>query len=139
MTNKNNLILTGSDYRAAFSIPGSNVYMLKTAVSIGWTEAAEGELIYAVGNEFPIGNKQNAFSFKGKLSIQEGEMFNILQNEGLVSAIQLPNVTISITSTVGGPSYTFSGLCINTSAIDVKAKDKETLRNLDWTAINVTN
>lgn len=137
MANLNNIILTAADYKVALNIPGVGVFMLKTVNQISWQDSAENEMIYRVGDEFPIGNKQNAYKFSGKLSIQNGEMFSILQDAGLVSAIQIPNATISVTSLTNGPSITYSGMCINTSGVDVKAKDKETLVNMDWTAIAI--
>ena len=135
--NQNSIIITAADYKVALNIPGAGVFMLQTMGNIGWSDTAENELIYAVGDEYPIGNKQNAFKFSGKFSIQEGEMYNILVNAGLDSAIQIPNATLSITSLLGGPSYTYIGVCINSSTIDVKAKDKESMRNMDFTAMRV--
>jgi hypothetical protein len=138
MPNQNSIIFTGADYKAAFNIPGVGVFMLKTLNNLGWDEAADNEMIYAIGDTEPIGNKQNASKYSGKFSIQEGEMYNILVAAGTKSAIKLQNVTLSITSLVGGPAYTFSGMCLNTSGIDVKAKDKESIRNIAWTAISIS-
>jgi hypothetical protein len=138
MPNLNSIILTGSDHKVALMIPGSGVYPILTASNISWEDAAETEMIYAVGSEYPIGNKQNAFSFKGKLSMQNGEMARILNGANLITAIQIPNAVLSIT-TNNGPSYTYSGLLINTSSVDVKNKDKESLVSMSWTAIMITN
>ena len=120
-------------------MPGVGVFMLKTLSKISWQEAAENETVYAIGEQKPVGNKQNAYKFTGKFSIQEGEIFNIIQSCGVQSAIQIPNATLSITSLLGGPSYNFKNLCINNSSIDFGAKDKESVRNMDWTALDVTN
>lgn len=139
MADLNRLILTGADYRVALNVPSINVFMIQTANMISWSEAAEGELIYRVGDEYPIGNKQNAFSFKGKFALQAGEMAQILAACGLVLAITLPGASLSITTVDGTLSYTYIGICINTSGVDVKAKDKESIQNLDFTALNVTN
>lgn len=137
--NLNTIILTGSDYKAALLIPGSGVYPILTATEISWEDTAEGELIYAVGSEEPIGNKQNAKAYKGKLSMQAGEMFAILQDAGLVSATQIPNCVFSITSTVGGPSYTYSNMLINSSSVSIKPKDKESIQAMSWMAQSITN
>lgn len=139
MANLNTIILTGSDYKVALLIPGSGVYPILTATEIGWDDKAEGELIYAIGSEYPVGNKQNAYAFSGKLSLQAGEMFGILQTAGLVSAVTIPNCVLSITSTIGGPSYTYSNMLINSSSVSVKPKDKESIQALSWMAASITN
>ena len=108
-----------------------------TAASISWNETADNELIYTVGNEEPIGNKQNTRKYSGKFSMQVGELELILLAAGLKSAIQIPNATLSIVAVNNAFSKTFAGICINTSATDIKAKDKESIVNLDWTAISV--
>lgn len=138
MGNQNSIIFTAADYKAALNIPGVGVFMMKTINNIGWGETAENELIYAIGDTEPIGNKQNASKYSGKFSAQEGEMYNILVAAGIKTATKIQNATLSITSLTGGPSYTFTGMCINTSNIDIKAKDKESIRSLDWTAISIS-
>lgn len=137
MPNLNSLILTGSDYKVAMNVTGINVFMLQTVEEISWNDSAENELIYAVGNEYAIGNKQNSYKFSGKLSMQNGEMHNILQQIGLPSAVLLPNVILSVISLAGGPATTYTGMCINTAAVSIKRKDKESIISLDWTAINI--
>ena len=137
MPNLNTLIITAAEYKVALSIPGSGVYMIQTMNNISWSDTAENELIYAVGEENPIGNKRNANKYSGKFALQAGEMYNILQAAGLKTAIQVPSCILSITSISGGPQYTYSGLCLNSSGVDVKAKDKESVVSIDWTAISV--
>jgi len=137
MPNKNLLIITAAEYKVALNIPGVGVYMLGTVNTIGWDDSVENELIYAVGEQYAVGNKQNAYKFAGAFSLQNGEMDSILSEAGLKSATQIPNAILSITSLVGGPSYTYLNMCLNTSKVSVKAKDKETLVNIDWTATNV--
>ena len=137
MPNLNTLILTAADWKVALNIPGVGVSMLQTMDSISWEDSVENELIYAVGNQYAIGNKQNAFKFSGSFSLQNGEMDQVLSNAGLKSATQVPGAILSITSLTGGPSYTYINMCLNTSKVSVKAKDKETLVSIDWTATNV--
>lgn len=137
--NLNTIILTGSDYKVAILIPGSGVYPILTATELSWEETAEGELIYGIGSEFAIGNKQNAYAFKGKLSLQVGELFQILQDAGIVSAIQVPNCVLSITSTVSGPTYTYSNLLFNSASASVKPKDKESIYAMAWVAAAMGN
>ena len=137
MPNLNTIILTAADYKVALSVPGSGVFILRTAESISWNHATENELIYAVGDVNAIGNKQNATKYSGKFTIQAGEMELILLATGLKSAIQIPNATLSIVATGSTLSKTYTGMCINTEDISLKAKDKQSMVNLDWTAINI--
>ena len=137
MPNLSKLIITAAEYKVALLIPGVKVFTPQTISNLSWSDSTDNEMVYAVGTAEPIANKQNANKYSGKLTIQEGEMYRILKDAGLDSAIQINNATLSLASLVGGPGYTYTGLCINTSSIDVKAKDKESMRNLDWTAISV--
>lgn len=135
--NLNNIILAAHEYKVALAIPGVGTFMVQTLNNVSYDDQAENEIIYAVGSQYPIGNKQNAFKFSGKFTIQNGEMNQILTKAGLVSAIQIPDATLSITSIDGKFSRTHSGMCINTGGVDIKAKDKETPINCSWTAIEV--
>lgn len=134
MPNLNKLILTAADYKVAMTIPGVSTFMLQTANAISWSEQAENELIYRVGDEEPIGNKNNANKYSGKFSLQVGELETILKAAQVSSGIKIANAVLSITATAGAFSKTWSGMCFTGSASDVKAKDKESIVNLDWTA-----
>jgi hypothetical protein len=137
MPNYNALIITAAEYKVAWNIPGTAVFPLLTVNEVGWTETQEGELIYSVGDVNPIGNKGNALAVKGKITIQEGELQAILTAVGVNSVTLVPSSTIAVVSLQNAASYTFTQLVFTSSAISVKAKDKESMRNIDFTALAV--
>lgn len=134
MPNLNSLVLTAADYKVMLVVPNVGSFPIITADSISWQNAREEETIYAIGEENPIAAKRNATKYSGKLSIQVGEMSAILQSAGLVDTTQIANATLAITAVQGGFSRTYSGMNINTESVDVKAKDKQSMASLDWTA-----
>jgi len=137
MPNFGSLIITAAEYKVAWNISGVANFPVLTVNEIGWTETQEGELIYAVGEVNPIGNKGNAIAVKGKITIQEGELQAILSLAGVNSVVYIPASTIAVVSLQNAASYTFTNLVFTSSAISVKAKDKETMRNIDFTALAV--
>lgn len=137
MPNYNKLILTSSDYKIVMVFPGGGAYPLLTVESMSTNISVEEELIYAVGEEDAIGNKRNARKASGKLNIQVGEISAILLLEGLVDSTRISNVTIATSAIIGGFQRTFKNVNINTESIDVKAKDKQSMASLDWTALSM--
>jgi hypothetical protein len=137
MANLNQLILTAAEYKVMLIIPGSPPFPIITADSIGWNNSREEETIYAIGEEEPIANKRNAAKYSGKLSVQAGEMFSILSIAGLRDSTQIAGATLAITAVRGGFGRVWSGMNINTESLDVKAKDKQTIVSLDWTAQSI--
>jgi hypothetical protein len=134
MANLNSLILTAADYKVMLVVPGAGSFPIITADSISWSNAREEETIYAIGEEEPIGAKRNAVKYSGKLSVQVGEMSAILQQAGLVEMTQIAGATLALTAVQGGFNRTYAGMNINTESVDVKAKDKQSMVSLDWTA-----
>lgn len=134
----NNLIFTAADYKITLAVSGKT-FPLLTVETIGQNITREEETIYAVGQEEPIGQKRNAAKYGGKLTIQAGELNAILQILGLVEATQITGAALSIIALVGNYSRTYGQVNINTEALDVKAKDKQTPVNTDWTALTVGN
>jgi hypothetical protein len=137
MPNLNQLIYTGADFKLFLSILGGGTYPLLTGDSIALNTAKEEELIYAIGDEDPIGNKQNARKRTGKLSMQLGELNAILEIEGLLDATDIVGATLAVTAIVGGFQRTLKQVNINTEGIDVKRKDKETIVSMDYTALSL--
>lgn len=137
MANLNQLILTAADYKCVL-IVNNITFNLLTLESISWSNAREEETIYAIGDDEPIGQKRNAVKYSGKLSMQFGELNAVLQLAGYREATQLTDATLAITAVRGGVSRVYSGLSINTEGVDVKAKDKQTIANLDWNALSIT-
>jgi hypothetical protein len=137
MPNLNSLVLTAADYKVMLVIPNAGSYPIITADALSWQDQAEEETIYAIGERDPIANKQNATKYTGKLSIQVGEYSAILQSAGIVSGVQINNATFAITAVQGGFSRTWSGVNINTASVDVKAKDKQSMASLDWSATGI--
>jgi hypothetical protein len=137
MANLNNLIFTAADYKALLIIPNVGTFPLQTIETISYNNAREEETIYAVGVEEPIGSKRNAAKYSGKLTLQNGELSAILQIAGLVESTQIAGAILAITSVSGVFNRTHTGLNINGESLDVKAKDKQSIVNLDWTAISI--
>ena len=134
MPNLNTIILTAADYKIMLVIPGGGSFPIITADSLSWNNEREEETIYAIGEENPIGAKRNATKYDGKISLQVGEMNAIMQSAGLVEMTQIANATLSVTAVQGGFARTWSGLNVNTESADIKAKDKQTMVAVDWTA-----
>lgn len=137
MPNLNQLILSAAQYETVLNISGGGTYLLETAESISWSEVSEGETIYAIGQEDPIGEKSNANKYSGKFVTQVGEANAILLLEGLQSFIRVRNAVIAITGVTGGFAKTFLGVNINTANVDLKRKDKESLMNCDFNCVGI--
>lgn len=138
MPNLNSLVLTAADYKVMLVIPGTGSFRILTGDTLSWTVAREEETIYAIGEENPVANKRNATKYSGKFSLQVGEMSAILQSAGLVEMTQIAGATLALTAVQGGFNRTFSGMNINTETVDVKAKDKQSMCSLDWTATTIS-
>lgn len=140
MPNLNQLIITSALYKIILIVPtalGSLSFPLLTVSGLDWGDASEGETIYAVGDEEPIGNKSNANSYKGKLSMQVGELNVLLSACGFDSAIRIRGGTLAITALTGGYAKVYKSVNINTDSASTKAKDKESLTSLDFNAIGL--
>lgn len=138
MPNLNQLILTAADYKVLLNIPGKGAFPLLTLETIDQDIAREQETIYAIGEEKPIAEKTNAVKYAGKLTIQVGEISAILQLCGFIESTMIKGATLAITAIQGGFSRVYSGLNINTEGISVKAKDKQSMANLTWAALDVS-
>lgn len=137
MPNYNPLILTGSDYKFFLALSNGVIYPLLTVDSVSMDIKTEEELIYAVGEKDPIGNKQNANSYTGKITMQAGELNAILLSEGLNKVIDITGATLGATAIQGGYNRTFKGVNINSQSESVKRKDKETLSDMNFTALGL--
>jgi hypothetical protein len=143
MANLNQLIITAADYKVLLIIPKSGnvpaqTFSLLTVESISYNNAREEETIYAIGEEEPIGQKRNAVKYSGKMTMQVGEVNAILSLTGMREATQIANATLAITAIQGGFSRVYTGMYINTESVDIKAKDKQSICNLDWNALGIT-
>lgn len=137
MPNYNQLILTAAEYTFFLNISGGGTYKLLTLDNIDITVSAEEELIYAVGEEDAVGNKQNARKVTGKMSIQIGEIDSILNIEGFTDAVRILGATLACTGIRGGIARTLKQLNINSETWAIKRRDKESLSSLDFTALTV--
>lgn len=135
MPNYNQLILTGADYKFFLNIPGGGTYPLLTLESMDMDISVEEELIYALSEEDAIGNKTNARQYKGKFTIQVGEILAILALEGFLNATFIKSATIAVTAIVGGFQRTFTQVNITSDNISLKAKEKQSLANCNFTAL----
>lgn len=135
--NLNNLIYTSTDYKIALSIPGGVTAPLNSVESYGYEAKVEDETIYAIGQDEPIGEKQNAAQYSGKLSLQAGELQALLAASGLVLGTQIKGATLSIVTFAGDLLHVWKSVNVISQSGDVKAKDKQTLVNLTWKAVGV--
>lgn len=137
MPDYNDLIYTAAEYKFFLNIPGGGTYPLLTLDNVDMTVAAEEELIYAVGEEDAIGNKQNARKVTGKFSIQVGEWGSLLALEGLSDGVRIIGATLACTAIRGGFARTLKKMNINNESISIKRRDKESLASLDFTALQI--
>lgn len=137
MAQLNQLVITAAEYKVILIIPNAGTFPILTADSVSWNNSREEETVYAIGEEEPIAAKRNAAKYTGKLSLQMGEISSILSISGLRDATQIAGATLAITALRGGFGRVYSGLNINTESLDVKAKDKQTIVSLDWTALSI--
>lgn len=137
MANLNNLIYTASEFKVFLGILGGKTYPILTAETIGQSISVEEELIYVVGEEDAQGNKQNSRSVKGKLAMQLGEMDKILKLEGLQDATRINGATIAVTAIKGGFARVYKNVNINMEDFAIKAKDKQSIINMDFTALSM--
>jgi len=140
MANLNQLIISSQYYSIVLVVPtasGNKTFKLLTVANIDFNDASEGEVIYAVGQEDPIGNKSNANKYNGKISLQIGESNAILALSGFNSFIRVRGATLAIAALQGGFSKVYTSVNINTDSGSVKAKDKESLTSLDFEAIGL--
>jgi hypothetical protein len=135
MPNFNPLIYSAAEFKLILLING-HPYPLFTADNMSFNTAEEGETIYAIGTEEPIGEKKNAKSYKGKVSVQLGELNIILVAEGLTNAIQISNAQLGFSTTDGLIQRIFGGMNILSEDIDIKRKDKETIVPMNWAAVS---
>lgn len=137
-----NYVIAGSDYKLILQI-GSLVYPIMTAESIGWSIERESETIHAIGQEEPIANKRNNAKYSGSLVLQVGEMETILRAALLPECSSISGAVLAITSlstaNFAGLVRTFSGINVLSESLDIKNKDKQTLINLKWEALTMSN
>lgn len=133
MPNYNSLILTGADWKVWVVLSTGQSFPLNTIESISMDVDIEEELIYAVGDENAIGNKQNARRCSGKLSAQAGEILSLLALTGIPDATRITDATVVCAAVRGGFVKLLRGANFNTDNTDISRKSKETL-----TAINIT-
>lgn len=140
MPNLNELIISSQTCSIVLTVPTAGptlTFPLLTVASIDFNDKSEGELIYAVGQEDPIGNKSNANSYDGKISLQMGEVNALLALCGFNSSIRIRGAQLSIAALTGGFVKAYTSVNINTDSSSVKNKDKETLTSLDFMAIGL--
>lgn len=142
MPNLNQLIINSATCSIWISIPTAanptgQSFQLLTVETFDFNDEASGELIYSIGQRDPIGNQSNENSYKGKISLQLGELNAILQTCGLASSIQINGAQISVASLTGGFRKSYQSANCNSDSSSIKAKDKQTLVNLDWLAIGL--
>lgn len=136
------LIQTGADYKIVLDVPnalGTNsvAYPILTAQDFSYDVEVEDETIYAIGFRNPIGEKSNAKSYKGKITMQAGEVNAIMLLAGLNDATQIVGAVLAITAIQGGFARVFTGVNFNTESLAVKAKDKQTIISINWKGVGV--
>lgn len=137
MATTDKLIITAAEYQVAFIVSGTS-YNLTTLESIETNVKIDTETFHAIGSEQPIGEKRNNRAFSGKLTLQFGELLTILKAKSLIDATRVVDATLSIANIDNTVKRTWTGMNINTEAFKVGSKDKQTLIDLDWTALNMS-
>jgi hypothetical protein len=108
---------------------------LQTCENIGTTISQDGETIYAIGETDPVAEKTNAKSYKGKFSVQVGEMAAAFKYLRISDATQIRGAVIAIVSFDGLFARSFVGVNVLSEAFDIKAKDKSSVLNMDFVAL----
>jgi hypothetical protein len=143
VTNLNQLVLTGSDYKIVVAVTNQagvvTPYTIQTALEYSHDIEVEDESIYAIGKITPIAEKSNAKSYKGKIIMQAGEVNAILLLTGLNDATSIQGCTLAISALQGAFARVFQAVNFNTENLNVKAKDKHTPISINWKGIGVNN
>jgi hypothetical protein len=135
----NRLIYKASDFKifissgGALGLPGKTLPLL-TVETFDYDVKKEDEVIYAIGDTEPIGIKTNSTDYSGKFSVQAGELQAFLLANGFSNATELDGGVLGISSFDGLFGRFFMNLSITSEGFSVKAKDKQSLVNLDWKA-----
>lgn len=140
--NLNQLIISSQTCSIVLTVPTANSpvplsFPLQTVQTFDFNDATEGELIYAIGQQNPIGNKSNANKYDGKITLQLGEVNAILAICGFLSAIEIQNAQLSVAALTGGFVKAYQSVNFTTDTSSIKAKDKETLTTIDWLSIGL--
>lgn len=135
MPNYNSLIFTGADFKFFLALANGVSVPLLTLDTATLDVQAEEEVIFAIGEEDAIGNKQNSRKYSGKLSLQLGELNALLSSQGILNATFITGATLAVTAIIGGYATTFRNVNFNGQTTEMKRKDKETLANLTFTCL----
>lgn len=136
------LVLTGADFKVLVDVPkqsgaGTVAYQIMTGIELSYDIEVEDESVYAIGTKYPIAEESNAKSYKGKLSLQTGELNAIVSLAGLNDATDLKGCTLAITAIQGGFARVFTSVNFNSENFSVKAKDKQTPISINWKGLGV--
>jgi len=73
----------------------------------------------------------------GKLSAQAGEILTFMRLNGFANTLQIQGATLTIIA-VGNPALTkiFSGVNVTSEDFNIKAKDKQSLVEMNWKAVS---
>ena len=138
--NLNPLVYTSSDYKITISAKndsGKTVTVpLFIVEDIGYGAKKELEYIHGVGSDEPRALKSNTSTYPGKLTIEAGELENLLIGLGLVFATQIQSFTIAI---IGGVNLikVFKECKFDSHDGTIKAKDKRSLISMNFMALGV--
>lgn len=143
MPNLDQLVITSADYKILLDVvlsdgSGNTVaYPILTCQDLSYDIEVEDESVYAIGTNLPIAEKSNAKSFKGKISMEAGEVNAILLLAGLNDATQIVAATLAIAAIQGAFARVFKAVNINTENLSIKAKDKHSVIAMSWKALGV--
>lgn len=136
MANLNQLIYTAADYKITLLFNGIGI-PLQTCQDFSSNIKSEEEDIFAIGQTDPIGSKTNATTYAGKLSAQAGEILTFMRLNGFANTLQIQGATLAIVA-LGNPALTkiFSGVNVTSEDLNIKAKDKQSLVEMNWKAVS---
>lgn len=133
-----NLVITAADYKTILTLNNGLTFPILTLEEVSMDASREEEIVYAIGQEEGIAVKRNAAKFTGGLTMQVGEFTTILKLAGLVEGTQIEGATLAITSLNPlGVQRVYNQININSEAISIKAKDKDSKVVLKWNALSV--
>ena len=136
MANLNQLIYTAADYKITLLFNSIGI-PLQTCQDFSSNIKAEEEDIFAIGQTDLIGSKTNATTYAGKLSAQAGEILTFMRLNGFANTLQIQGATLAIVA-LGNPALTkiFSGVNVTSEDLNIKAKDKQSLVEMNWKAVS---
>ena len=138
--NLNPLVYTSSDYKITISAKNDNGQVITVPLfvveDLGYGAKKELEYIHGIGSDEPRALKSNTSTYPGKLSMEAGELENLLIGLGVPFATHIQSFTIAV---IGGANLVkvFKECKFDSHDATIKAKDKRSLISMNFMALGV--